>query len=105
MSLTGGRSKDTPRYLRGTRPAKLLARTRAMRPGGQRQSEAVLVLSSITKPLPSHMPRGQSPARSATGSTSDGDCVGWTGYDGDCVGWTGCDGDCGGVDGVSGGPG
>ena len=49
MSLTGGRSKDTPRYRRGIRPARLLVRAVAIRVARQPQSLAVFVKSEAAK--------------------------------------------------------
>ena len=64
MSLTGGRSKETPRYLRGMRPARLLrARAGDARRRGSDSREAVFVASSTTKPLPSHSPERAATAR------------------------------------------
>jgi hypothetical protein len=59
ISVTGGRSKDTPRYRRGITPLRERARARLTRWARQRQSRAVFVASSKRKPLPSQRPNAQ----------------------------------------------
>src|SRR5689334_5026295 len=59
MSLIGGRSNETPPYLRGMTALRRRARRRSSRDGRQRQGLATRVASSITKPLPSQRSKGQ----------------------------------------------
>jgi len=56
MSVTGGHSKDTPRYLRGMTAESDRDRDRATRAGRHRQGAAVRVTGSSTNPDPSHLP-------------------------------------------------
>ena len=65
ISVTGGRSNETPRYLRGMTPLSVRARARLTRWARQRQSLAVFVASSTTKPLPSQTSNGQRSSRLA----------------------------------------
>ncbi|MDQ3938064.1 MAG: hypothetical protein M3253_05215 [Chloroflexota bacterium] len=56
MSVTGGRSNDTPRYLRGIAADRDLDLALATRAGRHRQAIALRVWASSTNPDPSHCP-------------------------------------------------
>src|SRR5256885_5111961 len=58
MSVTGQRSNAASRYLRGMRASSRRDLAWLMRIGRQRQSLAVSVASSMTKPEPSQIPYG-----------------------------------------------